>query len=323
MSESTNKKTIIGLDIGSTKTAVVEGTFDGQILQRHSIPTQAHQHFNQTFPALADLVDGTIANAKRSGRTVTAISASVGGPLQINTGVLEDPPHLPGWHGVRLKQELEDHFSGFPVRIEHDGNAGALAEYYFGIGRDWPELQHLVFLTLGTGLGAGIIANCHLLRGACDMAGEVGHMRLSSVGPIGYGKAGSWEGFCSGAGMLQLAKQMFPTKWGDGSSVGDLIQAMLDGDEEALAVAYEAGIWLGKGIAILIDTLNPQAIVLGSLAVLLGPRLLAPARETIRIEALPRALGACRIEPAKLGQQIGDVASLMAVINDRTMKQRS
>ena len=312
----TNTRTIIGLDIGGTKTVVVEGTYDAEILQRVQRPTHADNSFHETIPSLSDAIEQTIERASEAGRFVSAISVSIGGPLRIAEGILENPPHLPGWHGVHLKSELERRFPNLPVRVEHDGNAGAVAEYRFGIGRDWTGLQHLVFLTMGTGLGAGIIVNGQLLRGANELAGEVGHIRLSYNGPIGYGKAGSWEGFCSGAGMLQLAKQIFPSRWNHESSITDLIQSMVEDDKEALAVAYEAGIWLGKGLALLIDMLNPQAIVLGSLAVVLGERLLAPARHTLRIEALPQALTACRIEPATLGKNIGDVASLIAVIND-------
>ncbi len=322
MIDSATNNTLIGLDIGGTKTAVVEGTWEAQIIRREEILTQAHLPFKQTFPLLADLVDRAIADAQRAGRRVNAISVSVGGPLQIDAGVLDNPPHLPGWHGVRLKDELENRFPALPVRIEHDGNAGALAEFHFGVGQNSPDLQHLVFLTLGTGLGAGIILNSRLLRGACNMAGEVGHLRLSTDGPVGFGKAGSWEGFCSGAGMLQLARLMFPSQWGEEAMISDLVEAMLADKEEALAVAFEAGSWLGRGMALLIDALNPEVIVMGSLGVVLGERLLGSARQTLRVEALPKGLAACRIVPAKLGKQIGDVASLMAVLNDPQLRER-
>jgi glucokinase len=318
----TNQATLIGLDIGGTKTAIVEGTCDAQIIRREEVLTWAQRPFNETFPQLADLIESTVADSQRAGRRPGAISVSVGGPLQITAGVLDNPPHLPGWHGVRLKDELENRFPGLPVRVEHDGNAGALAEYHFGVGRQLLGLKHLVFLTLGTGLGAGIILNGHLLRGASDLAGEVGHIRLAPDGPVGFGKAGSWEGFCSGAGMLQLAKQMFPSQWGANAAMADLVEATLQGNEEALAVVYEAGMWLGRGMALLIDILNPEVIVLGSLAIVLGERLSEPARQTLRAEALPKALAACRIIPATLGKSIGDVASLMAVLNDAQLREK-
>ena len=197
--------TILGLDIGGTKTAVVEGDENAFIYQRRELPTEAAQPFDKTFPALADTIELTLAEAEWAGRVVRALSVSVGGPLQIEAGRLLNPPHLPGWHGVRLRRRLAERFHPLPVYVEHDGNAGALAEFRFGVGRGRPNLRHLIFLTFGTGLGAGIIVNGQVLHGATDTAGEVGHFRLAQCGPWGYGKAGSWEGFASGAGLVQLA----------------------------------------------------------------------------------------------------------------------
>src|SRR5262249_49337719 len=150
---------IIGLDIGGTKTAVVEGSARAEILQREEIATIAYQPFDETFPRIAALIKKTIEAARQSGRMPIAISVSIGGPLKIDEGVMIDPPHLPGWHGVRLKERLKREFSDLPVFIEHDGNAGALAEFYFGAGNGREDLRHLVFLTFGTGCGAGLIVN--------------------------------------------------------------------------------------------------------------------------------------------------------------------
>ena len=202
--------TIIGLDIGGTKIACVEGTLTAQILQRVEIPTRAKQAFDERFPAVAELVRGRAAEAQRGGRRVVALSVAIGGPLRIREGVLLDPPHLPGWHHIPLKVRLAREFPELPVHVEHDGNAGALAEFRFGAGRTRRGLRHLVFLTFGTGLGAGIVLNGQLLRGASDTAGEVGHWRLAPDGPLGFGKRGSWEGFASGAGLVQMAHRMFP-----------------------------------------------------------------------------------------------------------------
>jgi glucokinase len=171
-----------------------------------------------------------------------------------------------------------------------------------------------VFLTFGTGLGAGLIINGRILHGATDTAGELGHLRLAPDGPVGFGKAGSWEGFASGAGLVELAGHMFPRRWRPGTPIRELVGAMLVDDPEALAVATEAGSWMGRGMAMLVDTLNPQVIVLGTLAVVLGERILGPARHVVAEEALPSAVAACEILPAALGLQIGDVAALMAAI---------
>jgi glucokinase len=305
---------ILGLDVGGTKTAVVEGDSSGRIHQRREFPTEAHRPFDEVFPGLAEVVDLTLAEARRAGRAVHAMSVSIGGPLDIDAGIIINPPHLPGWHGLNLKARLAERFHPLPVFVEHDGNAGALAEFHFGVGRGRRGLKHLVFLTFGTGLGAGIIVNGQILHGVTDTAGEVGHFRLADEGPVGYGKAGSWEGFASGAGLVQLASCRFPQRWTSTTPIRSLVEAMLADDPDALAVAAEAGTWMGRGMALLVDTLNPQIIVLGSLAVVLGERVLGPAREAMAAEALPQAAAACELLPAALGASIGDVAALMAAL---------
>ena len=286
------------------------------------IATEASRPFDETFPRISTLIKKMIEAARRSNRDALAISVSIGGPLKIAEGVLIDPPHLPGWRGVRLKERLADVFPNLPVFVEHDGNAGALAEFHFGAGKGRDDLRHLVFLTFGTGLGAGLIVNGQVLRGATDTAGEVGHLRLAWEGPIGFGKAGSWEGFASGEGIVELASRMFPGRWSRETSIREVVGEMLDDDPQALEVAAEAGKWMGRGMALLVDTLNPQIIALGSLAVALGDRVLAPARRALAEEALPQAVAACEIVPAKLGRRIGDVAALMAALTDNTVRAR-
>lgn len=258
--------------------------------------------------------------AGNAGREVAALSVSVGGPLKIGEGYLIDPPHLPGWHLLPLKKILAQEFPGIPVCVEHDGNAGALAEFHFGIGKGRQGLRHLIFLTFGTGLGAGIIVNGKILHGASDTAGEVGHWRLAEKGPFAFGKSGSWEGFASGRGLLQLASEMYPSRWNPKMAIRQLVEAMLADDPEALAVARAAGAWMGRGISLLIDALNPQIVVLGSLAVVLGDRILAPVREVVAEEVLPPAKAVCEILPSVLGAKIGDIAALMAALTDPTVQ---
>ncbi len=313
-SPSSLQRTILGLDLGGTKTACVEGTLDARILQRSEFETRAAEPFAQTFPTLLAQARKVIDNAGRSGRSVRAISVSIGGPLRIEEGFLINPPHLPGWHAIPLKAELARAFPGLPVFVEHDGNAGALAEFHHGVGKGRANLQHLIFLTFGTGIGAGFIVNGHILRGVTDTAGEVGHWRLAEDGPPGFGKRGSWESFASGAGLVELAAEMFPARWTVHAPIRSLVEAMLRDDTDALAVAAVAGKWMGRGLALLIDALNPQIIVFGSLGVVLGERILGPARQVISQEALPQAAAACELLPAALGSRIGDVAALMAAL---------
>jgi len=266
-------------------------------------------------------IGAMISLAGGRGRMPVALSVSIGGPLKIGEGFLIDPPHLPGWHGVALKRRLSEAFPSLPVFVEHDGNAGALAEFHFGVGKGRSDLRHLIFLTFGTGIGAGFIVNGQVLRGATDTAGEVGHWRLAEDGPPGFGKRGSWESFASGAGLIELAAEMFPVRWNRESPIAELVKAMLEGDCEAMEVAEVAGRWMGRGLALLIDALNPQVIVFGSLGVVLGERILGPARRVIAEETLPQAAAACELVPAALGRQIGDVAALMAALTDESAQR--
>jgi glucokinase len=306
--------TVLGFDFGGTKTAIVEGTAAGIILQRAEMPTHAAEPFVKTFPSILEKARTLIDAAREAGRAIAAISVSVGGPLRIDEGILINPPHLPGWHDVPLKARLLEAFHGITVAVEHDGNAGALAEFHFGVGRIRPNLRHLIFLTFGTGVGGGFIVNGQILRGASDTAGEIGHWRLAEDGPPGFGKRGSWESFASGAGLVELAGEMFPSRWNNRTPIRELVEAMVANDAEALEVAGAAGRWMGRGVALLIDALNPQVIVFGSLGVVLGDRILAPARNVIAEEALPQAAAACELMPAVLGRRIGDVAALMAAL---------
>jgi len=312
--------TILGLDVGGTKTACVEGSSDAQILERTEWPTESERPFDQLFPQVVDRIRAAIDTANRAGRNPIALSVSIGGPLRIEEGFLINPPHLPGWHNIPLKTRLMKAFPSLPVFVEHDGNAGALAEFHFGVGKSRPHLRHLIFLTFGTGLGAGFIVNGQILRGATDTAGEVGHWRLADDGPLGFGKRGSWESFASGAGLIQLAAQMFPARWSVESPIASLVTAMVENDREALQVAEVAGTWMGRGLALLIDALNPQVIVFGSLGVVLGERIFAPARKVIATEALPQAAAACELLPSALGKHIGDVAALMAALADPSVR---
>ncbi len=302
---------ILGLDIGGTKTAVILGDRGGRVYDRVSFPTRPERGFQATFEELCRHIAQVRTRAESQGRSPRAVSVSVGGPLDIERGIIYSPPNLPGWDAVPLKPLLQDR-TDLPVFVEHDGNAGALAEWYFGAARG---ARNVIFLTMGTGLGGGLILNGQLYRGTSDLAGEVGHIRIAETGPIAYGKEGSWEAFCSGTGIARLAALRFPNRWGNGRvTVRDLADLARSGDPDALAVLAEAGRYLGRGLAILLDILNPEIIVIGSLAVRLGEWVLGPAREEMQREALPGAVSACRVVPAALGERIGDIAALCAAI---------
>jgi glucokinase len=298
---------VLGFDIGGTKTALVLGTLDAQIVRRAELPTPVTEPFERAFEVIGTFAQRFLESCQADGLPAPqAIGVAVGGPLDIERGILFAPPHLKQWGQAPLKQRLEEWF-GLPVFVEHDGNAGALAEFYFGAGRG---VCNLIFLTMGTGLGAGIIVDGAIYHGSTDAAGEVGHIRLAEDGPVEYGKAGSWEAFCSGAGIVKLARWRSPEVWDPEVTTQQIVSQALAGDPPALELIEEVGRWLGKGLALLVDVFNPDLIVLGTLGVVLGDLLLEPARKIVQQEALPRSAAACHVVPAQLGSALGDVGCL-------------
>jgi glucokinase len=299
---------ILGLDIGGTKTAVVVGNARGEIQSRKQFPTMPERGFQAVFGELSASIREALAG---SSERVEAISVSIGGPLNVLEGIVQSPPNLPGWDNIPLKRLLKEQFA-LPVYVEHDGNAGALAEFYFGAGKGH---RNIVFLTMGTGFGAGLILNGKLYRGTNDTAGEIGHIRIAGDGPLCYGKAGSLEGFCSGTGMAKLAHMMFPKIWGETTNILDVYTSFTQGTLEARQVFERAGFSLGRAFAMLADMLNPERIILGGLGMRIGDAFLPKAEEIFQLEALPQTKQVCKIVPAQLGEHIGDVAALCAAID--------
>jgi glucokinase len=175
----------------------------------------------------------------------------------------------------------------------------------------------MVFLTCGTGLGAGIISGGRLLVGAGGNAGEIGHVRLTEDGPLGYGKRGSVEGWASGGG---IGRQAVDAGWPAGTSTKDVALAADAGDMGAIALLENAGSKLGRTIAILVDLLNPQVIVLGSLFVRARHHLEPALLRELHAEALPELVAACRVLPAELGESIGDLQALAAAMETTILK---
>jgi len=299
---------ILGLDIGGTKTAVILGTRRGEIHWRKQFATAPRRGFQAV---LEELTTTMREGMGQSPDPVEAISVSIGGPLDVLRGVIKSPPNLPGWDNIPLKHLLKDRFS-LPVYVEHDGNAGALVEFYFGAGRG---CRNLVFITMGTGFGAGLILDGRLYRGTNDTAGEIGHIRIAEDGPLCYGKAGSLEGFGSGTGIAKLAHIMFPALWSESTTVAELYSSYNDGSQEARRVFERAALYIGRGFAILADLLNPERIILGGIGMRIGDAFLQTAQRVFREEALPQTAEVCRIVPAQLGEAIGDVASLCAALD--------
>lgn len=315
----TARKVWIGVDIGGTKTAVVLCSEPPSILDGIVFPTLPEHGPDHALTLIGHTIHRLIQKHGLAGQ-IDAIGISCGGPLDRKRGLIQSPPNLPTWNDVPIVDVLIDEFK-VDCRLENDANAGAIAEHRFGAGQG---VQDMIFLTMGTGLGAGIIIGGRLYHGSSDMAGEIGHVRLTASGPPGHNKSGSVEGWASGGGMARAAYDRVLAARENGeitSLVGqlatnriltakDVADAAQQGDELACQIICGAGTRLGEALAILVDILNPELIVIGGIAVRLGESLLEPARAAMKREALPTAANACRIVAAALGERIGDIAAV-------------
>lgn len=310
---------LLGIDIGGTKCAVVAGSADGHVLQKVRFETRAERG---PEAVLEDLKEAAAQVLHQNGRNAfQAAGISCGGPLDSRTGRVLGPPNLPGWDDVPVVDIFQE-WLGIRVALQNDANACALAEWKYGAGQG---CRNMVFLTFGTGMGAGLILDGRLYSGTNDLAGEVGHLRLAERGPIGFGKAGSFEGFCSGGGIARLAAHEIRKARESGRmsllygpsplthhevTAKDVFDACEAGDGLARDIVETVGKRLGQGLALIVDILNPERIVIGSIFARSGHLLIPAMQAELEREAIPSALAVCEVVPAGLGDSIGDVAAL-------------
>lgn len=305
------KSNIVGIDIGGTKCAISHYV-DGEVVEIGRIPTG---EFQDTFRHLGLLMD------KLPSLKNVHFGISCGGPLDIDAGRILNPPNLPTtWQHVEICSRVTEEFGG-KATLMNDANACALAEWKFGGGRG---CAHMAFLTSGTGMGAGLILNGRLYEGATGDAGEIGHVRLSSDGPIGFGKAGSVEGYTSGGGIVRLAMlhleraKVPPPSWAQSPhtlTTKQIADAAHAGDSTARAIMGEAGGHLGEALAILIDLLNPERVVIGGFYPHCRALMDRTMRESLAREALASAVARCEILPSQLGDTIGSYGAVAAVLH--------
>lgn len=318
-----SKQYIIGLDIGGTKCAVLLASVSNniEILDKLRFDTRTDKGFNYAIDKLFEAIKEILQKNNVDKKSVASIGISCGGPLDSKRGIIMSPPNLPGWNNVHIVDMLQKEF-GIPTYLQNDANACALAEWKLGAGKG---SSNMMFLTMGTGMGAGLIIDGKLYSGRNDMAGEVGHIRLEDQGPEGYGKIGSFEGFCSGGGIGRLAQMRVSELIDSGVKlswckteedienlnakvIGDYAA---EGDKYASAIYEEVAEKLGKALAAFIDILNPELIVIGSIFAMREELLRSKMEEVIEKEALEISRKNCKVVPAALEEKVGDLASIM------------
>lgn len=315
-----------GIDIGGTKCAVVLGRAqEGEIhiLQKVKFST-LNKEPDKMLMLFRDALKNLLETENLSANDLKGIGISCGGPLNSETGRILSPPNLPEWRDVAIVDYFQQEFH-VPTVLQNDANACAVAEWKFGAGRG---TKNMVFLTFGTGFGAGLILNGKLYCGACDMAGEIGHVRIAENGPLGYGKYGSLEGFCSGGGIAnigrikveeELKNNRRPAILDACASVEDISAKLIadladDGDDFCREIYRISGEALGKALSILVDILNPERIVIGSIFARSQNLLWDACDQKMKKECLSLNYQHCQVVPSMLGESVGDIAALALIM---------
>lgn len=313
----------LGFNIGGTKCSIALGDSNFKVYEKIVFDTRVERGYKEILNEFKKHVYTLFKSYEQ--QHLVKIGISCGGPLDSKKGIIKSPPNLPGWDAVAIVAHFKYEFK-VEVSLQNDANACAIAEWSMGAGRG---TQNMIFLTFGTGMGAGLILNGQIYSGTNDYAGEIGHVRMAEDGPIGYGKAGSFEGFCSGGGIAQLAKSMASQKIEQGQQVSfctskkmldtitaaSVFEAAVFGDEVAMEIVKTSASYLAKGLSILIDILNPERIVIGSIYARNEKMFLPLIKEILVEETLSEALQVCKIVPAKLGEEIGDYAALCVALH--------
>lgn len=294
----------IGVDVGGTKIAAAVVTTEGKILNDVRYPSSGPKE--RLLSSIARSV-----NEVRDGFEVGGVCLAVPGTVSTEENKIIDAPNLHAIEGIPLKDELEER-TGLATAVENDANAAAWGEFRFGAGR---EVSHLIFITLGTGVGGGVISHGVLLRGAQGAGGEMGHITIQATGPrCGCGNHGCLEALASGTAIARRAREVASEK--PDSALGrlaveravlgeDVAELARQGDEAAISVLHETGVWLGIGLAGFVNIFNPEVIAIGGGAARAGDLILDAARHEVHLRAMSPSRDLVEIKEATLGAESG------------------
>lgn len=314
---------LVGIDIGGTKILVCIGDRKGKILATERLATKSLGGASKGLPKIRDLIRKLLKKLKLDEGKIEAIGISAPGPLSVKKGMMLTPPNLPDWHNTKLTEFFKKEFKK-PTEMNNDANAAALAEFDFGGSQ---RTSNLVYLTCSTGMGGGAIVNGKLVQGASDVAAEVGHFVLDIYGPqCPCGQRGCFEEYCGGAALARkmqkdIREKNINTKileFAGGQiekvDAACLVEAMKEEDSYALTVWSEFTLRLAQGIGVVLMNYNPEAVILGTIAIHAGDYLLDPVKEHLPNFAWPSNVQSCRIEASKIGSQISELSGIALAI---------
>jgi glucokinase len=312
--------TVLGLDIGGTKLAagVVDGS--GRVLSFLAEPTLAEQGAAHGIERLLGLGRLAVEQSGLDWDAIHAVGIGCGGPLDADAGVLLAPPHLPGWRDVPVTALVEAAYER-PAALENDATAGAAGEHLYGAGAG---TRNMVYLTISTGVGGGVVLAGRLYRGASGNGGELGHVTVDWHGRRcrGCGRRGCLEAYVSGTSIAERAREAIRS---DGNSTlariaeptaADVARAAEAGDPLAQAIWAETLEALACGLTSIVNVFEPELVVLGGGVTRAGEQLLGPVRERVRADAMKPAGTAADIVLSALGDQVG-VVGAAAIVHER------
>lgn len=310
----------IGIDVGGTnvKIALVDG--EGKIIYSNTVPTYANMGYEYTVNNIKQAIRDLMKETNTKSEDIKGIGFDFPGQVDYKTGVVKLAPNIPGWVNVPIAKMIEEEFN-IPTRIDNDVRCAALGELKFGAGRG---CQNFVCITVGTGIGSGLVINGQLVRGAANAAGEIGHIKLQMKdGPIcGCGDTGCLEAFASGPAVVALAHEYlkggksakFRELAGDGEITPYIVaKAAEAGDPVAKRIYQIVGEYVGMGLVSVINLLNPEKVIIGGGVAESGDLLLEPIRKTIKERAMVVAGNSVQIVRAELGNSAGVIGASMLV----------
>ena len=310
----------IGIDVGGTnvKIALVDG--EGKIIYSNSVPTYAQMGYEYTVNNIKQAIRDLMKETNTEAKDIQGIGFDFPGQVDCKTGVVKNAPNIPGWVNVPIAQMIEEEFN-IPTRIDNDVRCAALGELKFGAGRG---CENFVCITVGTGIGSGLVINGKVVRGAANAAGEIGHIKLQMEdGPLcGCGDSGCLEAFASGPSIVAMAQEYlkggksakFRELAGDGEITPYIVaKAAEAGDPVAKRIFEKMGYYIGMGLTSVINLLNPEKIIIGGGVAECGELLLDPIRRTFNDRAMKVQREAVEIVPAELGNSAGVIGASMLV----------
>ena len=312
------KKLRIGVDVGGTniKAAMIDKT--GSIVYSDTVPTHAEMGYEYTIQNIITVIKNIMKESKADKETIEGIGFGFPGQIDCDNGIVRLAPNIPGWVNIPIADIVSKEF-GIPVKVDNDVRCAALAELNFGAGRG---AQNMICITVGTGIGSGLIINGKLVRGASNAAGELGHIKLQMEGgPIcGCGGTGCLEAFASGPAIAAMAEDYI--KGGKAAKFKELAnpditpyivsEAAKQGDVIAKKIFEIIGTYIGTGLASVVNLLNPEKIVIGGGVADAGDLLFNPIKAALKKHSMPIQGAAVQVMHAELGNTAGVIgASLL------------